>query len=160
MATSRRSARRLLVLGASGTLGGPLTQIAAGQGWDVTGSYFTRPERIRAGTSVRLDLRDRAAVRDLVETVRPDAIIHAAVTERSGPGYDEAIRLAGRHVAEAAAGPRDPADQRCPPTSCLMAPCPCYTEESDPLPGGGQPDLWRRKARRGARYAGDCTRRR
>ncbi len=94
---------RMLVAGASGTLGGPLAERAAAAGWDVTATYLTRPDRVRAGTPVRLDLRDPAAVRDVIDVTRPDAIIHAAVTERSGEGYDDAIRLSGRHLADIAA---------------------------------------------------------
>ncbi|RPJ02959.1 MAG: NAD-dependent epimerase/dehydratase family protein [Chloroflexi bacterium] len=133
MATGKTAARRLLVLGASGTLGGPLTQRAAALGWDVSSTYFTRPERIRAGMPVLLDVRDRAAVHEVIETVRPDAIIHAAVTERSGPGYDETIRLAGRHVAEAAAAR---AIRLISLSTDLVfdGSLPCYTEESDPRP--------------------------
>lgn len=94
--------QRLLVTGASGTLGGPLTQRAVEAGWDVTAAYYSRPDRIRAGTPLCLDLRDEQAALEQVSAVRPDVIIHAAVTERSGAGFDEAIRLAGRHVARAA----------------------------------------------------------
>lgn len=95
--------RCLLVLGGSGTLGSTLTERAEARGWDVVATYLTHPERIRAGTAVRLDLRNREALNDLVLSVVPDVIVHAAVTERSGPGFEEAIRLAGRHVAEVAA---------------------------------------------------------
>ncbi|NDJ77591.1 MAG: SDR family oxidoreductase [Chloroflexi bacterium] len=94
--------KRLLVSGASGTLGGPLTERAEAAGWDVTGTYFSRPDRIRAGTPVQIDLRDEAAVRALAHESQPDVIINAAVTERSGPGYEDAIRLSGQHLAHAA----------------------------------------------------------
>ncbi|NLF77634.1 MAG: SDR family oxidoreductase [Chloroflexi bacterium] len=95
-------APRLLITGASGTLGGPLAVQAAAAGWDVTATYLTRADRVRAGKPVRLDLRDAGAVDALVRQVQPDVIIHAAVTERSGDGYADAIRLAGRHIAQAA----------------------------------------------------------
>ncbi len=101
--TSPAPLGRMLIAGASGTLGGPLAAQAVAAGWDVTATYLTRPERVRAGTPIRLDLRDPDATRDLIESVRPDAIVHAAVTERSGEGFDEAIRLSGRHLAPAAA---------------------------------------------------------
>ncbi|MBN1202387.1 MAG: SDR family oxidoreductase [Anaerolineae bacterium] len=94
--------RRLLVTGASGTLGAPLTERAAASGWYVTGTCLAHPDRVRAGRPVRLDLRDPGAVHDLVRAVRPDVIIHTAVTERSGAGFADAIRLAGRHVVQAA----------------------------------------------------------
>ncbi len=93
---------KLLVTGASGTLGGPLTVQAVAQGWEVLGTYLTQPGRVRAGRAVRLDLRDGAATRELVESFGPDVIIHTAVTERSGPGYDAAIRQAGQLIAQAA----------------------------------------------------------
>jgi dTDP-4-dehydrorhamnose reductase len=92
----------LLVTGASGTLGGPLTERAAASGWDVMAAFFSRVDRIRAGTPLQVDLRDREAVRDLIRQYKPDVIIHAAVTERSGPGFEEAIRLSGRHLAACA----------------------------------------------------------
>jgi dTDP-4-dehydrorhamnose reductase len=92
----------LLITGASGTLGAPLSQCADQAGWAVTGTYLTHPDRMRAGTAVALDLRDSAAVADLVRELQPPVIIHAAVTERSGDGYAEAIRLSGRHIAQAA----------------------------------------------------------
>ena len=101
--TSRTPIGRMLIAGASGTLGGPLAARAVAAGWEVIATYLTRPDRIRAGTPVRLDLRDAKATRELVEASRPDVIVHAAVTERSGDGYDEAIRLSARHLADAAA---------------------------------------------------------
>lgn len=101
--TSRAAAGRMLIAGASGTLGGPLAAQATAGGWEVTATYLTRPDRVRAGIPVRLDLRDAAATNDLIASVHPDVIIHAAVTERSGAGYDDAIRQSGRHLAEAAA---------------------------------------------------------
>jgi len=97
-----RRGRRVLITGASGTLGGPLSALAAGTGWDVYAGYFQQAQGIRAGLPVQLDLRDRARVREIVAGLQPDVIIHAAVTERSGPGYAEAIRLAAQSIAEAA----------------------------------------------------------
>lgn len=93
---------RLLVLGASGTLGGPLCLRAEAAGWHVLAAYFSQPERLMAGDPIQMDLRDRGRLARVVEAYRPDAIVHAAVTERSGPGYAAAIRLAGRHVASVA----------------------------------------------------------
>lgn len=95
-----RSGRRLLITGASGTLGGPLSEQAASAGWDVYSGYLHHPDAVRAGKPVQLDLRDRDCVRATFLALHPDVIIHAAVTERSGPGYDEAIRLAARSIAE------------------------------------------------------------
>ena len=77
------SARRLLVLGGSGTLGVPLSVRAVARGWDVMATYLTRADRVRA-ESVQLDLRDEAALRCVITSTQPDVVIHAAVTERSG----------------------------------------------------------------------------
>lgn len=93
----------MLVLGGSGTLGAPLCARAEARGWDVVATYATQPDRVRAGLPVQLDLRDRAALRDLVMSVAPDAIVHAAITERSGADHSTAIRIAAQHVAEIAA---------------------------------------------------------
>lgn len=92
----------MLVLGGSGTLGAPLCARAEARGWDVIATYVTQPDRIRAGLPVQLDLRDRAALHDLVISVAPDVIVHAAITERSGPEHDTAIRIAAQHVADIA----------------------------------------------------------
>jgi dTDP-4-dehydrorhamnose reductase len=94
--------RRLLILGGSGTLGGPLSLRAEQQGWEVAATYLNRPDRIRAGTPVALDLRDKAALVALLRDFQPEAIIHAAVTERSGFGFENTIRIAARHVARVA----------------------------------------------------------
>jgi len=93
----------VLVLGGSGTLGGPLTVQAEARGCQVVATYLSSPDRVRAGLPVQLDLRDRDALCDVVQTFEPDVIIHAAITERSGGAYDAAIRLSGQHVAEVAA---------------------------------------------------------
>lgn len=105
---SRSSARHLLITGGSGMLGGPLSQRAAAAGWQVTATYRSNPARVRAGRAVHLDFQDDGALAQLVDEVRPTAIIHAAVTERSGPGFARAIRLAGQQVGHvsAAAGVR------------------------------------------------------
>lgn len=92
----------MLVLGGSGTLGAPLCARAEVRGWDVVATYATQPDRVRAGLPVQLDLRDRAALHDLVMSIAPDVIVHAAITERSGPEHDTAIRIAAQHVADIA----------------------------------------------------------
>jgi dTDP-4-dehydrorhamnose reductase len=93
---------RLLITGASGTLGGPLSILAAHHGWDVYAGCYAHPERVRAGHLHQIDLRDRFAVWRWVEEVQPTAIVHAAVTERSGPGFESAIRESARNIAQAA----------------------------------------------------------
>jgi dTDP-4-dehydrorhamnose reductase len=72
------SSRRLLVTGASGYLGGAVVRLAAATGWDAVGTSFSVPG------DVRVDVRDPGAVRDLVEAVRPDCIVHTAYVQ-DGP---------------------------------------------------------------------------
>jgi dTDP-4-dehydrorhamnose reductase len=100
---------RLLVVGASGHLGGEVTRRAAKAGWSVAGTFHGARGRGAepAGTAVawhRLDIRDRAAVRTLVARVRPTAVVNAAYA------YDDWAACAdgAGHVAvaSAAAGAR------------------------------------------------------
>lgn len=73
---------RIFVAGASGALGSRLVPQLIDAGHEVTGTH-SRPtsaallERLGA-TPVRLDLRDRAAVRKTVLAAKPDAIVHQA----------------------------------------------------------------------------------
>lgn len=124
---------RILITGGSGTLGGPLSVRAVASGADVVSTYLTHPDRVCAGRSVRLNLRDREAVRALVHDFHPDVIFHTAVTERSGEGFEEAVRLAGRHMAEAAA---EPGARLVALSTDLVfdGSEPLYTEESSPRP--------------------------
>ena len=62
-------AKRILVTGATGNLGSRVAERAASVGWSVVGTY------LRAASEVadeQLDVRDAAAVRELVRRVRPD----------------------------------------------------------------------------------------
>ncbi|SCL30664.1 dTDP-4-dehydrorhamnose reductase [Micromonospora pallida] len=89
----------LLVVGASGHLGGELCRRAVAAGERVIGTYHTREPTLAGVESRRLDVRDRAAVRALVTAVRPDAVV--------GTSYrfdDWAVTADGAaHVALAAA---------------------------------------------------------
>ncbi len=91
--------KRLLITGASGDLGRPLSALAA-QRWETTGTYFSRAY-IGGGNAVRLDLRDRSAVLALVRELRPAVIIHAAASDRSEDMVTTNL-AAARHLAEAA----------------------------------------------------------
>ena len=88
---------RILVTGGSGYLGGELLRHAP----DAVGTAHT------GAGEVRLDVRDAAAVARVVESVRPDAVIHTAYARR-GDGARETNVAGARNVAvaTAAAGAR------------------------------------------------------
>jgi len=65
--------KKTLITGASGLLGRSLTARLDGTG-DVTGVGISSS----AGRLLQVDLRDSAAVKDLLDEVRPDAVIHGA----------------------------------------------------------------------------------
>lgn len=92
---------RLLVTGASGYLGGHLLAVAAAQGWEVHGTYFSRPFTPSHGAAHRLDLSQPAAVEALLAAIAPDAIVHTACSNRD-PANVAAIEPAARHLARAA----------------------------------------------------------
>nr|GID87431.1 dTDP-4-dehydrorhamnose reductase [Actinoplanes derwentensis] len=74
---------------------------AAAAGWDAVGTYVSAA---CATATVRLDIRDRDAVRRVVAAVRPDAIVHAAAGRDRNDWAATADGAA--HVALAAAGVR------------------------------------------------------
>ncbi|MEV6488191.1 sugar nucleotide-binding protein [Actinoplanes sp. NPDC051633] len=57
----------LLVVGASGYLGGEVARLAVAGGWEVTGT-----------SSADLDITSAAAVRSYVDALRPDVVVNAA----------------------------------------------------------------------------------
>ena len=69
--------RRLFITGASGTLGHHVALLASQQGWDVYGTYYTNPPP-PCGQWLRLDVRDRVAVMDVVRQIYPTAVVHTA----------------------------------------------------------------------------------
>jgi CDP-paratose 2-epimerase len=101
------SNRTLLVTGSSGLIGSAVVEHFAEAGWAVHGVdsnlravFFgpegdTRPNQRRLSETYDrfrhhdLDVRDREGVLDLVETVRPDAIVHAAAQ----PSHDKAAQI-------------------------------------------------------------------
>lgn len=95
---------RLLITGATGSLGRAVHRRATVGGWTVTGAYFARAGSATA--TERLDVRDPADVRRVLRTTRPDVVIHTATgRDRNdwAPTADGAAHVA---VATAAAGVR------------------------------------------------------
>lgn len=99
--------RRLLVTGSSGLIGSEVASYFAAQGWQVHGAdnngraVFFGPkgdtrwnqsrlvEKLPRFVHHELDIRDRAAVLSLFETLKPDAVVHAAAQ----PSHDLAARM-------------------------------------------------------------------
>jgi dTDP-4-dehydrorhamnose reductase len=90
---------RLLVVGASGHLGGDVCRLATARGSDVVGVHLRRPGDIPGVRWERLDIRDGAAVDSLMRTVRPTVVVSAA----NRLGDWAAIADGAAHVARAAA---------------------------------------------------------
>lgn len=88
--------KKILITGASGDLGRPLSALAARQS-KVVGTYLTHP-RTGGGQAARIDLTDRDALYRLVELTQPDAIIHTALSDR-GPVSD--IPIVARNLVDA-----------------------------------------------------------
>ncbi|BBM72335.1 NAD-dependent epimerase/dehydratase family protein [Rhodothermus marinus] len=99
--------RRLLVTGSSGLIGSEVATYFSYRGWDVHGvdnnmrAFFFGPEgdtrwnqrrleeTLPRFTHHELDIRDRQGVLELIETLRPDAIVHAAAQ----PSHDKAAQI-------------------------------------------------------------------
>ena len=95
---------RLLVIGASGHLGGEVCRQALAAGHTVTGSYLRAPATIDGVEWQGLDVRDRAAVDELLARARPDAVVSAAYVHSDWASTaDGAAHVAG---AAAAVGAR------------------------------------------------------
>lgn len=100
---SAATSPRLLVTGASGRLGRELT------GDGPTARRLAEAYRVTAASSTDADVRDAAAVRSLLDRVRPDVVLHAAgYTDVAGADAQRRgcwdVNVAGtRHVAAAAA---------------------------------------------------------
>src|SRR5205809_7366841 len=100
--------KSLLVTGSSGLIGSEVVTYFAKQGWPVYGidnnmrRHFFGPSgdtrwsrdlliaNFRKYTHYEMDVRDRAAVRKLVQEMRPEAIVHCAAQ----PSHDLAASRA------------------------------------------------------------------
>jgi dTDP-4-dehydrorhamnose reductase len=89
-------AERILVTGATGHLGSRVAERAAAAGWSVIGTYLRAAGEV---ADEQLDVRDAAAVRELVRRVRPDVVIHTA----AGRADWRVIADGAAHVVVAAA---------------------------------------------------------
>lgn len=101
------SAKKILVTGSSGLIGGEVCAHFAGAGWSVHGvdnnmrAQFFGPDGDTRWNQRRLeiaydsfshhelDIRDRQRVLELLESLRPDAIVHAAAQ----PSHDLAAKI-------------------------------------------------------------------
>ncbi len=99
--------KRLLVTGSSGLIGSEVCTYFANQGWEIHGvdnnqrAIFFGPQGDNRWNQKRLesalkrfvhhevDIRDRANILELVETVEPDAIVHTAAQ----PSHDRAAAI-------------------------------------------------------------------
>ena len=72
---------RLLITGASGFLGWSLCK-AARATWQVFGTGHTQSVRIDGCTMLKVDLTDAVAIAQLMQTIRPQAVIHAAAVSQ------------------------------------------------------------------------------
>lgn len=69
--------KKLLITGASGFLGWHLCQMARST-WQIYGIYHTHFIQLPGATLLSTDLTDFQAIKDLFQTIQPDAVIHAA----------------------------------------------------------------------------------
>lgn len=73
--------RSLLVTGASGFLGWHVCRLLATD-WQVWGTYNTQPFSMEWGTAYPLNLMREASIQECWETVKPDAVLHAAAISK------------------------------------------------------------------------------
>ena len=67
---------RLLITGGSGLLGSKIASISIDRYYLTYAGYNQHPDI--SGTSIKLDITDRASVRNVFNQVDPDAVLHAA----------------------------------------------------------------------------------
>jgi dTDP-4-dehydrorhamnose reductase len=97
---------RLLITGATGSLGRAVHRQALLGGWETTGTHFAQGSGSGSGRTVRLDIRDPADVRRVIASARPDVVIHTATGKDRDDWETTADGAAHVAVATAAAGVR------------------------------------------------------
>ena len=70
--------KRMLVTGGSGLLGQALVPVALRDGWETVGTFHRSREHVPGENSVLLDLSNEIQTAEVVRTIRPDVIVHAA----------------------------------------------------------------------------------
>lgn len=76
--------KKLLITGISGFLGWHLWELAK-QDWEVYGTYFSHAIALPGAKLIKVDLKDLQALRELFQTVQPQAVIHTAAL--SSPNF-------------------------------------------------------------------------
>jgi dTDP-4-dehydrorhamnose reductase len=92
--------KTLLITGGSGYLGSQLAPAAAARGWTVYATYFSNPVSLDSVQMLPVDLRDADRTLALLHDLHPQAVIHAACSNRSEQPYH--IVPAAQSVAAAA----------------------------------------------------------
>ena len=90
----------LLITGGSGYLGARLVRVTQGR-WPVVATFYQHPDLVPDVDTMLLDIRDAAATARLIETVRPFAVIHTAVS-MTPDEMDDVIIGGTENVARAA----------------------------------------------------------
>ena len=84
---------RILVIGASGFIGGHLMRrLAANPRFDATGTYRTRPALPGVGSWRPIELTDTIALEDLFHAVNPEFVVHLAALADVGTAEREPER--------------------------------------------------------------------
>lgn len=91
---------RVVVVGGSGFLGGEVVRRLVADGHVVAATYLSRPGELAGVEWARVDVRDRAAVGEVVGGLRPEVVVNAAYRQAEWA----ATALGGAHVALAASG--------------------------------------------------------
>lgn len=93
--------KRLLVTGGTGYLGAAIVRLAHDAGYAVTATRVASPPADPRARWQTLDLRDGAAVDTLLDTIRPELVVHTAYVQ-DGPDLEKITVAGAAAVARAA----------------------------------------------------------